>query len=85
MYFDDLLDSCETVQSAQHLQRQLSDLLVMVGFKLMRFSAIKPVMIEDIPVEDRPPALEIAKGELPEIKTLGVTWKAEKDVFAFQI
>jgi len=57
----------------------------MVGFKLMRFSAIKPVMIEDIPVEDRPPALEIAKGELPEIKTLGVTWEAEKDVFAFQI
>lgn len=34
MYVDDVLDSCEIVESAQHLRRQLSTLLAMAGFKL---------------------------------------------------
>ena len=45
---------------------------------------MKVVVIEDIPAEDRLAALEIAREELPKIKTLGVMWEAERDVFTFQ-
>ena len=34
MYVDDLLDSSETVESTQHLQRQFSELLGTAGFSL---------------------------------------------------
>ncbi len=52
MYVDDVLDCCETVEGAQHLRRQLSDLLAMAGFRLGKWSSNEPVVIEDIPEED---------------------------------
>ena len=52
MYVDDVLDSSETVKSAQHLQRQLSDLLVMAGFKLRKWSSNEPAVIKNIPASD---------------------------------
>ena len=85
MYVDDVLDSCETVESAQHLRRQLSALLAMAGFKLRKWSSNEPVVIEDIPKEDRLPTLELDKDILPKTKTLGVMWEAERDVFTFQV
>ena len=85
MYVDDVLDSCETVESAQHLRRQLSTLLAMAGFKLRKWSSNEPVVIEDVPKEDRLPTLELDKDILPKTKTLGVMWKAERDVFTFQV
>ena len=48
IYVDDVLDSCETVESVQHLRRQLSALLAMEGFKLRKWSSNEPVVIEDI-------------------------------------
>ena len=85
MYVDDVLDSCETVESAQHLRRQLSALLTMAGFKLRKWSSNEPVVIEDVPKEDRLPTLELDKDILPKTKTLGVMWEAERDVFTFQV
>ena len=85
MYVDDVLDPCETVESAQHLQCQLSALLAMAGFKLRKWSSNEPVVIEDVPKEDRLPTLELDKDILPKTKTLGVMWEAERDVFTFQV
>ena len=85
MYVDDVLDSCDTTQSAQHLRRQLSDLLALGGFKLRKWSSNDPVVIEDIPVGDRLSTMEITKDELPKAKTLGFTWEAARDFFTFQI
>ncbi|KAL9966671.1 hypothetical protein ACROYT_G024783 [Oculina patagonica] len=85
MYVDDVLDSCETVEGAQHLRRQLSDLLAMAGFRLRKWSSNEPVVIEDIPKEDRLPTLAINKDDLPKTKTLGVMWEAQRDVFTFQV
>ena len=84
MYVDDLLDSSETVESAQHLQRQLSDMLAIAGFNLRKWSSNEAAVIENIPVGDRLPAIEINNGELAKTKTLGVTWEAARDVFLFQ-
>lgn len=85
MYVDDVLDSCETVESAQHLHRQLSALLAMAGFKLRKWSTSEPAVIEDVPKEDRLPTLELDKDDLPKTKTLGVMWEAERDVSTFQV
>ena len=83
MYVDDVLDSCETSQSAQQLRRQLSELLALAGFKLRKWSSNEPIVIEDIPLQDRLSTLEISKDELLKTKTLGVMWEANKDVFTY--
>lgn len=85
MYVDDVLDSCETTESAQQLRRQLSELLAQAGIKLRKWSSNEPVVIEDIPLEDRLSTLEISKDKLPKTKTLGVIWEVGKDVFTFQV
>ena len=85
MYVDDVLDSCETVEGAQHLRRQLSDLLAMAGFRLRKWSSNEPVVTKDIPEEDRLSTLAINKDDLPKTKTLGVMWEAQRDVFTFQV
>ena len=72
MYVDDVLDSCETSQSAQQLRRQLSELLALAGFKFRKWSSNEPIVIEDIPLQDRLSTLEISKDELLKTKTLGV-------------
>ena len=81
---DGVLDSCETVESAQQLRHQLSDLLAMAGFKLRKWSFNEPVVTEDVQKEDRLPTLELHKDILPKTKTLGVMWEAETDVFTSQ-
>ena len=85
LYVDDVLDSFEDVKSAQHLRRQLSALLVIAGFKLRKWSSNVPVVIEDIPNEDRLHTLELDKDNEPKTKTLGVMWEGKRDVFTFQV
>ena len=57
----------------------------MAGFKLRKWSSNEPVVIEDVPKEDRLLTLELEKDILPKTKTLGVMWEAERDVFTFQV
>ncbi len=85
MYVDDVLDSCETTQEAQVLQRELSDLLRKGGFSLRKWSSNEPLVLKDILYEDKLASLQIEHGNLPAQKTLGVLWRAEEDVFTFQV
>ena len=48
MYVDDLLDSTETVQSAQQLQSQLTDMLSMASFNLRKWASNEPEVIDSI-------------------------------------
>ena len=60
MYVDDVLDSCETVEEAQKLRQQLSELVEGAGFKLRKWASSNEVsVIEDIAPEDRLSTLEI--------------------------
>lgn len=85
MYVDDVLDSCETVDEALHLRRELSDMLTKCSFKLRKWSSNDPAVINDVPAEDRLQRLEIQEEESPKIKTLGILWEAENDVFTFRV
>ena len=84
MYVDNVLDSCDTVKEAQKLRQQLSEPVGEAGFKLRKWSSNKVSVIEDIPPADRLSSLEIMDGLPSKQKTLGVLWKADKDVFSFQ-
>jgi hypothetical protein len=87
MYVDDVLDSCETSKDAIELRRQLSELLNSASFRLRKWSSNNKSVLEDVPEEDRQPGLEIREDGRPtgKVKTLGVTWKSENDVFTFNV
>ena len=85
MYVDDVLDSCETVEEAKNLRHQLSDLLSMASFKLGKWSSNETAVLENFPLEDRQLSLEILKEGTSKIKTLGVMWETERDIFTFQV
>jgi len=42
-------------------------------------------VLENIPIENRAMKVDITQEELPKLKTLGVTWIAESDIFIFDI
>ena len=88
MYVDDLLDSTETVNDAQRLQGQLTNMLSTAGINLRKWSSNEPEVMNNIPIADRLPAVQISDacdGVSPRTKTLGVTWEAARDVFLFQV
>ena len=72
MYVDDVLDSSETIESAQDLRCQLSNLLGLVNFRLRKGSSNKPSVVASIPEADRLSAVQINKAEPSTTKTLGV-------------
>ena len=51
----------------------------MASFKLMKWSSNETAVLEDVPVEDRQPSLEIRE------ETLGVIWEPERGIFTFQV
>ena len=63
MCVDDVLDSSETIESAQDLRRQLSDLLGLASFRLRKWSSNEPSVVASIPGTDRLSAVEINKTE----------------------
>jgi hypothetical protein len=85
MYVDDLLDSSETVESAQNLRCQLTSLLASAGFNLRKWASNETAVIESIAPSDRLSTLDFGKEETLKIKTLGVMWEAKEDVFTFQV
>lgn len=84
MYVDDVLDSCETVNEALRLRRDLSELLTKGGFKLRKWLSNDSAVLEDVPEDDRLQNLEIQEEEPTNVRTLGVLWDATSDVFTFR-
>ena len=54
-----VLDSCEIIQEAQVLQRELLDVLRKGGFNLKKWPSNEPSVFKDIPFEDRLASLQI--------------------------
>ncbi|XP_015765556.1 PREDICTED: uncharacterized protein LOC107344425 [Acropora digitifera] len=44
-----------------------------------------PVVLSEIPREDRASEIDLKEGSLPSIKTLGILWQAAKDAFTFKV
>ena len=72
MYVNDLLDSTETVQSAQQLQRQLTDMLSIAGFNLHKCASNEPEAIDSVPIADGLSGVQINGEYSFRTETLGV-------------
>ena len=84
IYIDDVMTGAETEEDAAELLNQLRNLLHEGGFSIRRWCSNEARVLDSIPFEDRVSTISPKDGTLlPTVKTLGLTWNAQQDVFAF--
>ncbi|XP_065177328.1 uncharacterized protein LOC135807825 [Sycon ciliatum] len=87
LYVDDMLSSLPSTQRAIQAREQTQQLLAKGGFHMRKWLSNKAEVMNTIPEEDRSPDVVRdvdSDTSLPTVKTLGVSWNAEKDAFTFQ-
>lgn len=82
-YMDDSMDSVSTDENGVELYNQLSQLFESAGMHARKWLSNSKIVMEQIPNNDRAQEVDLDRSELPSIKTLGVLWNAENDVFTF--
>ena len=83
-YMDNSMDSTSDDQTGIELYRQLSELWGRAGMPARKWLWNSPKVLEKIPVDDRAPEVDLDQGHLPSVKTLGVLWVAEEDMFTYK-
>ena len=83
-YMDDM-DSSPDVKTAVELYRQLSQLCGSAGMYARKWLSNEPEVLRNVPSSDCATEVDLDRGELPPVKTLGVLWCPEEDVFTFQV
>ena len=81
---DDSMDSVQDETSGIELYRQLSTLWEKAGMHARKWLSNSAAVLEKIPEEDRALEVDLDKGNLPSLKTLGVLLLAKEDVFTFR-
>lgn len=82
-YVDDVLSGSDSLQEAKTIQAQLIELLRCGGFKLHKWCANHPELLNAISPNDR--EQKVVVGDCETIKTLGLTWQPTTDEFVFSI
>ncbi len=87
---DDNLDSADTVEEAKELARQLKQLYAAAGMELRKVVSNSSEVWEQFSEIERSPSLNMAEIctkdlTLPLVKTLGVIYISEEDVFTFHM
>ena len=82
-YMDDSMDSVENEKKGIELYKELNNIWAKAGMFPHKWISNSKVVLECIPVENRAQKVDLTKKELPRIKTLGVLWEAENDMFKF--
>lgn len=83
-YMDDSMDSVASTEEAIKLYQDLSSLWGKAGMYARKWLSNSQKVLEHIPIEDRACQVDIQSQELPSIKTLGIVWVADRDVFTFK-
>ena len=84
MYVDDLLTGATSIQEAKDLQDVLIEHLATAGFQLRKWSSSESSLVECLPESYRETAdIKHIESEDYYIKTLGVAWKPQQDIFTF--
>ena len=82
-YVDDYLGGADSTQAAIALRAGLTQALATVQMPIRKWCTNSPDVAASIPPEDRETAtVVVAEGETG-VRTLGVGWNMQKDVFAF--
>ena len=82
MYMDDIMTSLETNDEASKALDPLRKLLGKAGFKIRLWCSNRPVVLRDVPVEDRVANVNNEEYELPCMKALGMQWNS---AFTFKL
>ena len=88
-YVDDLLGSLVHAEAAIDARLKIQELLAKGGFHIRKWLSNSKTVMDSIPPEDRAPGTVLDVGihdhcTLPVVKTLGLSWIAEEDVFTFR-
>ena len=83
-YLDDSMDSVLNDEQGIELYNQLSQLLGKTGMHARKWLSNSRVVLQSIPEEDRASEVHIDERNLPLVKTLGVLWQADNDIFTFK-
>ena len=83
-YMDDSMDSVPSVKAAVELYSQLSQLWKSAGKYARKWLSNKPEVLQFLPSADCATEVDLDRGELPPIKTLGVLWCPMEDVCKLQ-
>ena len=81
-YVDDFITSVTSIGEAKKVIKETTQLLATTGFVLTKFSSNCAKVLEDTTKENLAPPLKelnLAKDGLPQQKTLGMWWNAERD------
>ncbi|XP_065195672.1 uncharacterized protein LOC135827076 [Sycon ciliatum] len=84
-YMDDSMDSVRSDEEGVELVRQLSALWHKASMHPRKWLRTSTAVLQTIPEEDRAEEINLTKGELPNVKILGVLWLAKEDQFTFQL
>ena len=82
-YMDDTMDSKETVDGVIYLYEELKKLWKLCGMKPHKWLSNSRKVLDQIPIEERAKKIDIKDNILPLMKTLGIVWMAEEDIFTF--
>ena len=83
-YMDDSMDSVQSELQGTQLYHQLSALLLKAGMHARKWFSNSSKVLGEIPLEDRKAEVDLDRSQLPCAKTLGVWWRADRDVFTFK-
>ncbi|XP_037930661.1 uncharacterized protein LOC119665511 [Teleopsis dalmanni] len=84
-YVDDCLSGSNSLQTAKDIQTQLKGLLESAGFKLSKWCANHPSLLQNIAKEDQEVDLDFQSDDATSIKTLGLTWQPKEDQFRIKL
>ena len=79
------MDSVFNDDQGIELYRKLSQLWHGAGIPARNWLSNSPVVVNEIPPEDRASESDLKEGFLPSIKTLGVLWQAAENAFTFKV
>ena len=82
-YMDDSMDSVQDEEKGVQLYHQLAALWNKAGMHARKWLSNSPEVLSAIPLEDRASEIDLDSGKLPTVKTLGILWRAKKDIFQF--
>ena len=79
-YMDDSMDSMPDVRTAVELYNQLSELWDSAGMHARKWLSNELEVLQSIPSSDCVTEVDLNRGELPQVKTLGILWCPMEEV-----
>lgn len=84
-YMDDSMDSVPDMETGIELYKQLSQLWASAGMHARKWLSNISEVLKHIPHTDCVTEVDLDRGELPVVKTLGVLWTPNEDEFKYQV